>query len=199
MARNRKSRHKVLINTGMQITGQDKVKKAFAELSTQSDKIAMTALNRTAFDVRTATIRALPTWVNIRRPNFLPKAVAVDKATPARPYAEVGFLKRATLASLLEEGGTRRPFSSKVIAVPTANVKRGKTGSVSQANKPRQLLMKDRYYIADFKSGDGAGIFAKVKKGNFVLLGGSPTDNNAHLFRAGQMEVLKPLIDKLPP
>lgn len=40
------------------------------------------------------------------------------------------------------------------------------------------------------------GVLAKVKKGNFVLLGGSPTDNNAHLFRAGQMEVLKPLIDK---
>ena len=39
------------------------------------------------------------------------------------------------------------------------------------------------------------GVLAKVNKGNFVLLGGSPTDNNAHLFRAGQMEVLKPLIE----
>ncbi|HET6440034.1 MAG TPA: substrate-binding domain-containing protein, partial [Anaeromyxobacter sp.] len=38
------------------------------------------------------------------------------------------------------------------------------------------------------------GVLAKVSKGNFVLLGGSPTDNNAHLFRAGQMEVLNPLI-----
>jgi len=38
------------------------------------------------------------------------------------------------------------------------------------------------------------GVLAKVNKGNFVLLGGSPTDNNAHLFRAGQMEVLNPLI-----
>jgi D-xylose transport system substrate-binding protein len=31
--------------------------------------------------------------------------------------------------------------------------------------------------------------------GRFVLLGGSPTDNNATLFRQGQMEVLQPLID----
>ena len=36
----------------------------------------------------------------------------------------------------------------------------------------------------------------KVKDtGRFVLLGGSPTDNNAVLFRNGQMEVLQPLID----
>jgi D-xylose transport system substrate-binding protein len=40
------------------------------------------------------------------------------------------------------------------------------------------------------------GVLAVKAKGNFVLLGGSPTDNNAHLFRQGQMEVLQPLIDK---
>jgi D-xylose transport system substrate-binding protein len=39
------------------------------------------------------------------------------------------------------------------------------------------------------------GVLAVKDSGNFVLLGGSPTDNNAHLFRAGQMEVLQPLID----
>jgi D-xylose transport system substrate-binding protein len=33
-------------------------------------------------------------------------------------------------------------------------------------------------------------------KGNYVLLGGSPTDNNAHLVRDGQMAVLKPAIDR---
>jgi len=42
----------------------------------------------------------------------------------------------------------------------------------------------------------GRGVTAVVNKGNFVLLGGSPTDNNAILFRQGQMEVLQPLIDK---
>jgi D-xylose transport system substrate-binding protein len=41
-----------------------------------------------------------------------------------------------------------------------------------------------------------AGVLKVVNKGNFVLLGGSPTDNNAVLFRAGQMEVLQPLIDR---
>ena len=40
------------------------------------------------------------------------------------------------------------------------------------------------------------GVLDVVSKGNFALLGGSPTDNNAHLVRKGQMEVLQPLIDK---
>jgi len=33
-------------------------------------------------------------------------------------------------------------------------------------------------------------------KGNYVLIGGSPTDNNALLLRDGQMQVMKPAIDK---
>ncbi len=40
------------------------------------------------------------------------------------------------------------------------------------------------------------GVLKKQNKGRFVMLGGSPTDNNAILFRKGQMEILKPLIDK---
>lgn len=36
----------------------------------------------------------------------------------------------------------------------------------------------------------------KVPKGKYFLMGGSPTDNNAKMFREGQMKVLQPLIDK---
>jgi D-xylose transport system substrate-binding protein len=35
-----------------------------------------------------------------------------------------------------------------------------------------------------------------MPKGNYVLIGGSPTDNNAKMFRDGQMQVLKPLVGK---
>jgi len=35
----------------------------------------------------------------------------------------------------------------------------------------------------------------KVPEGNYFLMGGSPVDNNAKLFRAGQMKVLKPYVD----
>ncbi len=40
------------------------------------------------------------------------------------------------------------------------------------------------------------GVLKKVDSGNFVMLGGSPTDNNAVLFRKGQMEIIQPLVDK---
>jgi D-xylose transport system substrate-binding protein len=39
-------------------------------------------------------------------------------------------------------------------------------------------------------------LVGKQPKGNYVLIGGAPTDNNALLVRDGQMQVLKPLIDK---
>jgi D-xylose transport system substrate-binding protein len=35
-----------------------------------------------------------------------------------------------------------------------------------------------------------------VPKGNYVLIGGAPTDNNALLLRKGQMNILKPAIDR---
>lgn len=36
----------------------------------------------------------------------------------------------------------------------------------------------------------------KAPKGNYILIGGAQTDNNAKLFRQGQMKILQPLIDK---
>ncbi|UFJ40288.1 D-xylose ABC transporter substrate-binding protein [Brevibacillus humidisoli] len=39
-------------------------------------------------------------------------------------------------------------------------------------------------------------IVKQVPKGSYFLLGGSPTDNNAKMFREGQMNILQPLIDK---
>jgi D-xylose transport system substrate-binding protein len=36
----------------------------------------------------------------------------------------------------------------------------------------------------------------RAPRGNYVLIGGSPTDNNARMFRAGQMIVLQPAIDR---
>jgi D-xylose transport system substrate-binding protein len=39
-------------------------------------------------------------------------------------------------------------------------------------------------------------VLDRAPKGNYVLIGGSPTDNNARLFRQGQMNVLKPAVDR---
>jgi D-xylose transport system substrate-binding protein len=39
-------------------------------------------------------------------------------------------------------------------------------------------------------------LLERAPKGNYVLIGGAPTDNNATLFRKGQMNVLKPAIER---
>jgi len=35
----------------------------------------------------------------------------------------------------------------------------------------------------------------RAPKGNYILIGGAPTDNNAKMFRDGQMRILQPFID----
>ena len=56
------------------------------------------------------------------------------------------------------------------------------------------------YYISfdNEKVGElqAKSLVAKVPQGNYFLMGGSPVDNNAKLFRQGQMKVLKPYIDE---
>jgi D-xylose transport system substrate-binding protein len=56
------------------------------------------------------------------------------------------------------------------------------------------------YYISfdNIKVGEmqAQAIVQLQPKGNYFLMGGSPTDNNAKMFRQGQMNVLQPLIDK---
>ncbi|AZN42016.1 D-xylose ABC transporter substrate-binding protein [Paenibacillus albus] len=39
-------------------------------------------------------------------------------------------------------------------------------------------------------------IVKQVPKGNYVLIEGADTDNNAHMFKQGQMNIIKPLVDK---
>jgi D-xylose transport system substrate-binding protein len=42
----------------------------------------------------------------------------------------------------------------------------------------------------------GRYLLERAPKGNYVLIGGAPTDNNALLFRKGQMNALQPAIDR---
>lgn len=41
----------------------------------------------------------------------------------------------------------------------------------------------------------GKAIVESMPKGRYFMLGGSPTDNNAKMFRAGQMKAIKPYVD----
>ena len=58
----------------------------------------------------------------------------------------------------------------------------------------------DYYYLSfdNVKVGELQGEFItkRVSKGTYVVLAGSPTDNNAKLFREGAMKFIQPLADK---
>jgi D-xylose transport system substrate-binding protein len=58
----------------------------------------------------------------------------------------------------------------------------------------------DYYYLSfdNVKVGELQGEFItkKVPKGTYIVLAGSPTDNNAKLFREGAMKFIQPLADK---
>jgi len=58
----------------------------------------------------------------------------------------------------------------------------------------------DYHYLSfdNVKVGELQGDFItkKVPKGTYIVLAGSPTDNNAKLFREGAMKYIKPLADK---
>ncbi|PNR93892.1 D-xylose ABC transporter substrate-binding protein [Petrotoga sp. 9PWA.NaAc.5.4] len=65
----------------------------------------------------------------------------------------------------------------------------------------RLLMNSDLDYFITFdpiKIGEYQAQYLVNKKptGNYFLLGGSPTDNNAHLVRQGQMNILQPYIDR---
>lgn len=58
----------------------------------------------------------------------------------------------------------------------------------------------DYYYLSfdNVKVGElqGEWLTKKVNKGNFIVLSGAPTDNNAKLFKQGAMNFIQPLADK---
>jgi D-xylose transport system substrate-binding protein len=95
---------------------------------------------------------------------------------------------------------------AKVIIVVAEDGDSAATAVEEVAKKGVKVIAYDRLIktskIAAYVSFDNVdvgrnqarGVLAVKSSGNFVLLGGSPTDNNAHLFRQGQMEVLEPLI-----
>ncbi len=90
------------------------------------------------------------------------------------------------------------PFNSQVFG-----------NSVSEANQANiKVISYDRLilnanidaYISfdNVRVGEmqARGVVGAAPKGNYFMLGGAPTDNNAKLLRQGQMKVLQPLIDK---
>ena len=51
----------------------------------------------------------------------------------------------------------------------------------------------DNYRVGELQAEE---LVKRVPKGNYVLIGGAPTDNNALMLREGQLKVLKPYLDR---
>ncbi len=90
------------------------------------------------------------------------------------------------------------PFDSKSL---TNVIKAAKAMGVDVISYDRLILDADiDTYISfdNVKVGElqAQAIVDKVPSGNYYLIGGSQLDNNASLFREGQLNVLQPLADK---
>jgi D-xylose transport system substrate-binding protein len=90
------------------------------------------------------------------------------------------------------------PFNSKVLGNVVAEAHRN---GIKVVSYDRLILGADVDAYISFdneKVGElqAQGVLDVVPKGNYFLLGGAPTDNNAKVLREGQMKVLQPQIDK---
>ncbi|MDB0566349.1 D-xylose ABC transporter substrate-binding protein [Ralstonia solanacearum] len=90
------------------------------------------------------------------------------------------------------------PFNSKVLGNAIASARKK---GIKVVSYDRLILNADVDGYVSFdneKVGEmqAQGVIRLAPKGNYFLLGGASTDNNARLLRDGQLKVLKPLVDK---
>lgn len=90
------------------------------------------------------------------------------------------------------------PFNATVLS---NTIREAKKAGIKVLSYDRLILNADIDAYISFdneKVGEmqAEGVVKVRPKGNYYLLGGAPTDNNAKVLREGQMKVLQPLIDK---
>ncbi|KHL06963.1 UNVERIFIED_CONTAM: sugar ABC transporter substrate-binding protein, partial [Mumia flava] len=90
------------------------------------------------------------------------------------------------------------PFNSKALTNVVAEAKKA---GIKVVSYDRLILDADVDAYISFdneKVGElqAQGVFNVRPKGNYFLLGGAPTDNNAKMLRQGQLKVLQPAIDR---
>lgn len=90
------------------------------------------------------------------------------------------------------------PFNSRVLANV---INEAKKSGIKVISYDRLILNADVDAYISFDNErvgqlQAESIVKVVPKGNYYMLGGAPTDNNAKMFRNGQMKVIQPLVDK---
>lgn len=149
----------------MKLKDSDWRKLTGMELNKQARFAGSQALNKAAYDGRRGVQKMLYRKLDIRK-RFLPNSVVYNKSTKDRLIVQLGFLERAKLVPLLEEGGRRRPATSKTIAVPQGA--KGRTGKVAPSKRPKRLLQKKGAFIATING--TTGIWERLKGRKLRLL-----------------------------
>jgi D-xylose transport system substrate-binding protein len=90
------------------------------------------------------------------------------------------------------------PHNAEVAGVIVEKAKKEKIPVISydrlvRNSEPDLYISFDNERVGEMQA---KYLIEKAPKGNYVLIGGAPTDNNALLLRKGQMKVLQPYIDK---
>ena len=90
------------------------------------------------------------------------------------------------------------PHNAEVAASIVSAAKREKIPVISydrliRNSEPDLYISFDNENVGEMQA---KYLLDKAPTGNYVLIGGAPTDNNAKMFRQGQMRILQPSIDK---
>lgn len=90
------------------------------------------------------------------------------------------------------------PHNAEVAGSIVETAKRSKVPVISydrliRNSEPDLYISFDNEKVGELQA---KYLVEKAPKGNYILIGGAQSDNNAQLFRNGQMRVLQPLIDK---
>lgn len=118
------------------------------------------ALTQTAKDVQKAELKHLHTRFTIRNkwPERGPYAIKVQSATKKRLFSKV--FTNADWMPVHEFGGIKTPEGNN-LAIPTSNVKRGKTGKITKGQRPQNLK---RSFILTQSNGQ-KGIWKRTGRG----------------------------------
>jgi D-xylose transport system substrate-binding protein len=90
------------------------------------------------------------------------------------------------------------PHNAEVAASMVDSAKRQNVKVISydrliRSSEPDLYISFDNVKVGELQA---RYLLDRAPKGNYVLIGGAPTDNNAQMFREGQMKVLQPAIDR---
>ena len=121
------------------------LEKSLGDFAGQTNYILMKTINDTMVDAQKSVISRANDVFTIRRQQFLKQTMKItkfakkDNLTGVFEVADVGGSKTADVYGKFEMGGTKRPFRSSSVAVPTQFIKPSTSRVISKTKRPSTL------------------------------------------------------------